>query len=175
MLRHWIPTGIALALAFTLGLARDARAGDKFEAHLDGANEVPPVATDTFGKAEIAFDDGEAEVEIEVRDGVRITMAHIHCAPAGVNGPIVVWLAGIAPPLTPPGDASQGYEVDGGWIENEVVTDENVRPTSGSGPCPEVITDLDSLREAARNGNAYVNVHSVAHPGGVVRGQLVED
>ncbi len=142
-----------------------AVAGEKFEAALSGANEVPPVATATTGKAEIELsDDGaRATFELEVRGGERITQAHIHCARAGVNGPNVVFLAGFH---------NLGWDVDGSWVENAAVTDANVLPTSGTGPCPEVITDLSSLARAIRNGNAYVNVHSVAFPGGVIRGQL---
>ncbi len=157
------------ALAFLLGsvlAAGAAVAGEKFEAELSGANEVPPVATATTGKAEIEFsaDGTRARFELQVRGGERVTQAHIHCAPAGVNGPIVVFLAGLH---------NLGWDVDGSRVENATVTDTNVLPANGAGPCPpEVITDLASLARTIRNGTACANVRGVAFSGGVVRGQL---
>ena len=44
--------------------------------------------------------------------GVRITQAHIHCAPAGVNGPVVVFLAGLH---------AAGLDVDGKWVSNATI------------------------------------------------------
>ncbi len=63
----------------------------EFEAKLSGAQEVPPVVTNTTGEIEVEFnyDLTEAKFELEVDDGVAITQAHLHCAPAGVNGPVV--------------------------------------------------------------------------------------
>jgi hypothetical protein len=138
--------------------------GPKFEARLTGAQEVPPVNTVTMGKVEIRFNDDEtkADFELVVRKGVRVTQAHIHCAAKGVNGPVVVFLAGFH---------NRGWDVDGSWIENTTVTDANVMPPS-SVACPHVIATLRDLVQAIRMGDAYVNVHTVANPGGEVRGQL---
>jgi CHRD domain-containing protein len=139
--------------------------GQEFEARLTGAEEVPPVMTKTSGKAEIVFNEDETKVDYElaVRKGVRVTQSHIHCAPKGVNGPIVVFLAGFH---------NRGWDVDGSWIENATVTDANVIPPAPGGPCPHVIENLRDLAAAIRAGNTYVNVHTVANPGGEVRGQL---
>jgi hypothetical protein len=141
--------------------------GPKFEARLTGAQEVPPVNTETVGKVEIRFnaDETAAEFELEVRKGVRVTQAHIHCAAKGVNGPVVVFLAGFH---------NRGWDVDGSWVENTTVTDANVMPPS-SPACPHVITNLRELVHAIRQGDTYVNVHTVANPGGEVRGQLEGD
>jgi CHRD domain len=141
--------------------------GPQFEARLTGAEEVPPVTTETVGKVEIRFNEDEtkAEFELEVRKGVRVTQAHIHCAAKGVNGPVVVFLAGFH---------NRGWDVDGSWVENTTVTDANVMPPS-SPACPHVITNLRDLVQAIRQGNTYANVHTVANPGGEVRGQLKEE
>jgi hypothetical protein len=170
MSRHLIATAAAIVLAIGAAAASsgDRRGshddGAEFEARLSGAEEVPPVVTDTTGKVEIKFNDDEtsAEYELTVRKGVRVTQSHIHCAAKGVNGPIVVFLAGFH---------SRGWDVDGRWVENATFTDANVMPPA-SPACTHVITNLRELAAAIRAGDAYVNVHTVAHPGGEVRGQL---
>lgn len=140
----------------------------EFRARLTGAEEVPPVVTDTTGRAEIILNEDEsaAEYELEVEQGVRVTQAHIHCAPSGVNGPVVVFLAGFH---------NRGWDVNGAWIENATVTDANVIPPAAGSPCPHVINNLRDLAVAMRAGDTYVNVHTVARPGGEVRGQLKGD
>ena len=166
-----LPVTAALAALLLIGVGiqadddDDDGKGQEFEARLTGAEEVPPVMTDTSGKAEIVFNEDEtkADYELTVRKGVRVTQSHIHCAPKGVNGPIVVFLAGFH---------NRGWDVDGSWIENATVTDANVIPPAAGGPCPHVINNLRDLAEAIRQGNTYANVHTVANPGGEVRGQL---
>lgn len=142
--------------------------GQEFKARLTGSEENPPVVTDTKGKAEIRLnaDETKLEFELSVRKGVRVTQSHIHCAPKGVNGPIVVFLAGFH---------SLGWDVDGNWVQNATATDANVIPPAATSTCPVPITNLRDLAAAMRQGNTYVNVHSVAHPGGEARGQLVPD
>lgn len=149
------------------GIVADGQRAE-FEARLTGAEEVPPVVTDTTGKAEIVFNDDEtkAEYELDVEKGVRVTQSHIHCAPKGVNGPVVVFLAGFH---------NRGWDVDGSWIENATVTDANVIPPAAGSTCPHVINNLRDLAHAMRQGDTYVNVHTIAHPGGEVRGQLQGD
>jgi hypothetical protein len=135
---------------------------ETFKAVLTGDQEVPPVVgTDTTGKFKLEFNEGknEAEVRLEVRDGMSIIGSHLHCGAFGVNGPIAVSLAHWVNP-------AHGYDVDGKWITNATLTDASVIPAAGCG------TGLAALVDAIRAGNVYVNVHSVGHPGGVVRGQL---
>jgi hypothetical protein len=149
------------ALILALVAVTPAAWAKDFKATLSGDQEVPPVATDTTGKFKLHLnkDETEGEFTLTVKDGVRIRQAHLHCAPAGSNGPVVVFLAG---------DNAAGYDVDGKWISNATVTD-----TSISNPaCGATIADL---ADAMRAGNVYVNVHSVAFPGGVVRGQVEAD
>jgi hypothetical protein len=150
-----VAIGIALAaLAFT----PIAGADEVFQARLTGDQEVPPVATDTTGRFEILVnkDQTAGEYTLRVDSGVRVTQSHFHCGPAGVNGPIIVFLAGFHAP---------GWDVDGKWVSNATVTDANVVNTACG-------ATLAAIFEQARNGSVYVKVHSVAHPGGVIRGQL---
>jgi CHRD domain len=161
------PMTMMAAVVAVLMVASVAHAEGIFVATLSGAEEVPPVTTNTTGRAVIAFneDDTAAEFLLQVRRGVRITQAHIHCGPRGVNAPIFVFLAGLN---------MQGYDVDGifPWISNATVTDTSIIPRT-TAECPIAVTNLRDLKQLILDGNAYVNVHSVANPGGEVRGQLI--
>jgi len=144
-----------------VGVHSAAGAAELFQARLSGAEEVPPVETDTTGRFEILFDKDalSGEYTLRVASGRRVTQAHFHCAPAGVNGSIIVYLAGFQ---------EKGWDVDGKWVSNATITDGNITNTGTA--CGATLEDIV---EAARNGNVYVNVHSVAKPGGEVRGQLL--
>src|SRR5882724_6552574 len=150
-----------VAIGTLLGLlGSSAIAEELFQAVLTGDQEVPAVETNTTGRFKILVnqDATAGGYTLSVASGVRITQAHFHCGPAGVNGPVIVFLAGFR---------AEGWDVDGKWVSNATITDANVILTTT--PCGAT---LASILEAARNGNVYVNVHSVAHPGGVARGQL---
>jgi hypothetical protein len=142
----------------TFALAGAARADELFKAILTGDEEVPPVTTETTGKAFLLLDKTATTIEFQlhVSGGVRLTQSHIHCAPAGTNGPVVVFLAGLH---------SGGLDVDGKWVGNATIKDSSIVNTA----CGSTVADLAA---AMRSGGAYVNVHSVANPSGVVRGQI---
>jgi hypothetical protein len=82
-----------LALTSTAATA----AGAKRSTSLSGAEEVPPADPDGTGSARITLNVGQATVcwELTVSNIAPATAAHIHKAPAGVNGGVVV-------PLSPP-------------------------------------------------------------------------
>src|SRR5262245_44207044 len=106
-----------------LGLTGIANADETFRATLTGDQEVPPVVTNMSGKVKIEVSETEtaAECTLTVNEGVRVQQAHIHCAPVGANGPIVVFLAGFHPP---------GWDVDGKWISNATFTNRNIVNTA---------------------------------------------
>jgi hypothetical protein len=159
MKRKTIMPKLFAALVFALvAVAPAAWADETFKATLSGEQEVPPVITDATGKFNLQVNktETEAEFSLRVNDGVRIRQAHLHCAPIGVNGPIVAFLAG---------DNAAGYDVDGKWISNATLTDTSISdPACGA--------TISALAASLRAGNVYVNVHSVANPGGVIRGQV---
>ena len=101
------------------GMFAPAFAAELFQARLSGANEVPPVATDTAGRFEalVSSDQIDAEYTLRVDSGVRVTQSHFHCGRAGANGPVIVFLAGFHAP---------GWDVDGKWVSNATITDANV-------------------------------------------------
>jgi hypothetical protein len=160
-----------VAVLLLLAVSAPALGDDKlkFAADLTGAEEVPPVQTATTGKVEVEFnaDATAADFELEVFDGVAVTQAHLHCGAAGQNGPVVVFLFGFIP---------GGFDVDG-QIAKFTLTDANVAAV-GADCVPLIgmeINNLADLLDATRDGLIYANVHTVANPGGEIRGQLAED
>jgi hypothetical protein len=93
-----------LLLAAMFGLAvRPALAGDggrPFETAMSGAAEAPgPGDPDGSGTAEIRLNQGQGQVcfSLEVSGIAPATAAHIHFAPVGVPGGVVV---GLVPPTS---------------------------------------------------------------------------
>lgn len=131
-----------------------------FRAELSGAAEVPPVETDTAGEAKFIVRGDSIEFDLEIVNADAIlgaAGAHIHCAPAGENGPVVAFLAG---------QVAGGFD---GTVEvKATLTEANIDPAAGCG------ATVAELVESMRDGDTYVNVHSPDHPGGEVRGQIQE-
>ncbi len=133
-----------------------------FKATLTGSAEVPPVATSSAtGKGRFKINKLATEIDfkLKVKDGVGVTEAHLHCGLSGVSGPIVAYLFGNVP---------GGFNVDGTLAEF-TLTNANIVPNS----CSPAISNISDLINAIRAGRIYANVHTVAHPTGEIRGQLV--
>jgi len=133
---------------------------------LSGAQEVPGVITNTTGTLRLDFDPGlsEARFRLMVNDGIGVTQAHLHCARAGANGPVVVFLFGFAP---------GGVNVDG-VLSTGTLTNTEFLGADCTGTTGRPINNIASLALAARDGLIYVNVHTNLNPAGEVRGQLFE-
>ncbi len=60
----------------------------RFKSKLSGAQEVPAVMTDASSDMEVKFagDLSKATFKLKVKDIGGVVAAHLHCAPAGVNG-----------------------------------------------------------------------------------------
>lgn len=126
-----------------------------FTAHLSGAN------TSATGQAifRVSADGMSMSYQLIVANITNVTVSHIHVAPVGVNGPVIVWLYPASPPPGPPTGPFSGVLASG------TITGANlVGPMLGNS-----MADLIALITA---GNTYVNVHTVANPGGEIRGQL---
>ncbi|GAP63268.1 hypothetical protein ARMA_1691 [Ardenticatena maritima] len=128
-----------------------------FSANLRGANEVPPVSTDTLGRARFRLSQDETSLRyrVLVRDLVDGTAAHIHCGAPGVNGPVGATLFSGGPVSITFGVLTQG-----------ILT----APDPGNGCGWLTLADMVA---AMRAGDTYVNVHTLANPGGEIRGQIV--
>lgn len=149
---------IAVALvATTWTVAAAPPEQSNFVAPLSGDEEVPSVETDARGLArfQLASDGASIGYRLTVANIDNVTQSHIHMAPEGVNGPVVAFLFGPS--------AGDG-RVDGVLATGNITADDLVGPLAGQ--------PLSALLDAMRAGNTYVNVHTLAHPAGEVRGRI---
>jgi hypothetical protein len=155
----------SFALAATALVASTTLAAPlTFRANLSGDQEVPTVDTTTTGTVFVSFDRDldAARVDLRVRSGNGITQAHFHCAKAGVNGAVIVFLFG---PVDP------GISVNG-QLATTTVRNEDIMPVDDEDVCGSPVNNVASLYQAILEGRIYANVHSEENPAGVVRGQL---
>ena len=146
-----------MALTLTLAVSSVAAGGRTFDLALSSAEEVPVPNDEATGTAWLQINPGHAEVCFEITwQGVTdaagaaatVLAAHIHVAPAGEAGPVVV------PLFTTP-----------------QMSDE-----SGDGSAAGCVASGLSAQELAQilahPSAYYVNVHSSANPPGAIRAQL---
>lgn len=145
----------SLALLALVG-ATVADQSTNFVAHLAGENEVPAVATKATGQAVFMFDEdaGSLHYKLVVANIDDVMQAHIHAAPAGTNGAVVAFLYGPGPAQSQSGVLAEGT----------IMADDLVGPLAGQ--------PLSALIDLMRADGAYVNVHTMANPGGEIRGQI---
>jgi hypothetical protein len=119
---------------------------------LSGANEVPAVTSSGTGKFLGTATSTSLSYTLTASGTASgITMAHIHSGAAGSNGPIVA-------DLITPGSGVASINQSG------TITVANLKgPMAG---------DMAAFMAALRAGTLYVNVHTVANPGGELRAQF---
>ena len=166
-----LKVGIALAIVLVLGVASlAAAAGSSWVAktRLHGYQEVPAISTTATGRFRAEMRPGKIKYHLTYSavEGVSITQAHIHFGQRGVNGGITVFLCsnlGNGPAGTPACPAFPG-EVSGTLTADDV--------TAGAAAQGIGAGELRELKQAIRDGVAYVNIHSETYPSGEARGQL---
>src|SRR3989441_2635224 len=157
------------ALIATQSVAPDVPAPLNFVAHLTGASEVPARETPAVGevKFQLSPDGTRLEYRLISSNIHNVIASHIHLAPAGVNGPITVFLFGNVPP--------GGGRTDGVLAHGTITAANLIGPLAG-----HPFSDLIAAMQAE---TTYVNVHTIDgaaptntgpgdFPGGEIRGQL---
>lgn len=152
-----------------------------FQTQLTAANEVPPTNSQTRGtvmfRTEVTANGIVTAVNFmaAVQGGVSLRQAHFHCAPVGVNGPVVAFMAG---------RHDGGVDVrNGTWVQARL-TDTSISSTgtgittpvtcaAAGGAQGAVIATIDDFVQQALAGNIYACFHDATFPGGAIRGQLV--
>lgn len=133
-------SGCCIALVLALFSLNSLAGTMEVTVKLSGEQEVPAVNTQAKGEGILKIgDDGSISGRITTTN-LTGTMAHIHQAPAGENGGVVVPLEQVGP---------------SGWAV-----------PAGAHLTAEQLKSFNA-------GEMYVNVHSKAHPGGEIRGQII--
>lgn len=133
-------------LVLVLFVSAVSAQGATLSAVLTPNYEVPPTTSSGFGSAIVDVDRAESDVTVTVNVanlGAAITGAHIHKAPFGTNGNIVL-----------------NFISGGANFTSGKLTGTYAVP-------PELAADL-----IANPSSYYVNVHTTQFPGGAIRGQL---
>jgi hypothetical protein len=128
-------------------------------ATLTGAEETPApgVNTGAAGSARVHVDIVNEELSVTlivVNLPAASTAGHIHIAPKGLAGPVVL---DFPIPAGRTGDLSLTFRVGASAFRTQ--------------PAIGIVTMTDAIQSII-NGNAYVNVHTTANPAGEIRGQL---
>ena len=163
---------IAAAAALTVGGVALA-GGFQFRTTLTSGEEVPPlgvvIISTAEGKVNIKVDAKSSSATYNLRITEPITnvlQAHLHRGAAGSNGPIAVWLYPSAPPLSLIPGVTEGRLARGEFGPSNLC----FSPTAPY--CVNGVGDWDRFVADLESGNVYANVHTVAYPGGEIRGQV---
>jgi glucose/arabinose dehydrogenase len=159
---RWLPTNIADTAEAALDrLFMVYEGGAEFAALLTGSEEVPPVETEGSALARFQLNaDGTLSYELRATGPIQnATQSHIHLGGRGQNGPVVLFLFGLVA-------GGQNFNA-GDVIATGTVQDSNVIARPGFTPT------IAELVSRMRQGRAYANLHTIAKPGGEVRGQIV--
>jgi CHRD domain len=153
----YVLTLAALLLAVTATSVAAEGVVVHYRTRLSGAEEVPAVDTDAWGMAQfkLSKDGTILSYKLGAIGLEGATVSHIHLGAPGVNGAPVVFLFG---------PVAGGMDVNGVFVRGEITADDLVGALAGM--------PLSALVEQIEAGNAYVNVHTLANPGGEIRGQI---
>lgn len=129
---------------------RRSAAPEVFVAVLSGAYEVPAVETPATATAELTLVGSRLHYQIHVHSVSDVTGAYIHIGQAGEEDPAVA-------------DLFEGVKAGriSGLLASGTLRAADLHETT-----------MWRLLRALRHDDAYLTVHTRAHPGGELRGQL---
>ena len=175
-LRLKLAAGVAVLGIAGVSTAAIAHDRSRFEAGLNGYEELPTLSTQGVGSlhASLSRDGNELRYQLSYRgpfDGnatgaaSTVLQAHIHVGARAVNGGVSAFLCtnlGNGPIGTPTCPLTEGT-VTG------VIT-----PATVVGPANQGIAagEFGELVRAIRAGATYANIHTTANTGGEIRGQI---
>jgi len=135
----------ALVLFFTLGVNSAHAQIFQISVPMNGAQEVPPIATAGTGLGSLTVNTATGAINGTVTfSGLTTptTAGHIHIGAAGINGPVIIPLVG------------------------------GVGAAAGTMILPGAVLLPDQLAALMTNG-LYLNIHTAANLNGEIRGQIL--
>ncbi|HVH66883.1 MAG TPA: CHRD domain-containing protein [Gemmatimonadales bacterium] len=129
---------------------RHATSRETFVSVLSGGYEIPAVETAATGTTELTLDGSRLRYRVDVESMKDVTGAYIHIGRAREDQPVVA-------------DLFEGLKA--GPVSG-LLASGTLRANDLHG------TTMRRLEQALRKDDAYVTVHTRAHPGGELRGQL---
>jgi hypothetical protein len=145
--------GAVVIAAFAQSCGSSTAPGAKtYVSNMSPLNESPPKTTTGTGITTFVDNGSEIDWTMSLTGMTGVFASHIHLGASGVAGPVIFNL--FVPNGTNTGTLT-------GIVGSGTITNAN-----------NVSISLDSLRVLFNNGNAYVNVHTTANPGGEIRAQV---
>ena len=146
-----------LMLTCSLALAAPAAAG-VFRATLSDAENVPPFMSPTQAEGGLKLKSSRRKLQYEltVSNLQNAFAAHIHCAEAGVAGPVGVTLF--------QGTPGAAFTLNGTIAHGRILGPDRV---NGCG-----WVNLRDVISALKSGDTYVNIHTLQSFPGEIRGQI---
>lgn len=161
-----------LVATISLLVAPTASAVTIFNAVIDGIQEVPPNGSAASGTASLTLNDTQDRLTISIQltgidldgnqtgdPGDDLTIAHIHRAAFGANGPVVFGFVG------PNSDLNGDLVIDA--LAGTIVSAWDANEGAGT----TLAAELANLFA----GGLYINIHTSDFPGGEIRGQIVPE
>lgn len=134
--------------------------------NLSGALEATPNASPAIGIGQIDYDTTDDTFDISLYvvgiplanlmgAGANGSPVHIHLAPPGSNGGIVIDLGFL-----------------GSFSQSGLGIELSLTDVAAGGTFGAIVSDPATVQQAFRQGNLYVNIHTTSFPGGEIRGNI---
>jgi len=142
---------------------------DSFTAILTGSQEVPPVSTTGSGTGTVTLNGNLLTINLAFQNLTSPTVdGHIHCCtPVGANAVVAIGFTSTGFPL---GVTSGSYS---NTFDLNVLSIYNAAFVTANGGT--LTTARAAFISGLENGRTYLNVHTMAFPGGEIRGQVVPE
>ena len=103
--RHWLVAVASTATVVLAGYSGSALCDEVKVVRLSGDQQIPPVATSASGVGTFIVGADRSVSGSVIVSGMSVTVAHIHEAPAGKTGPIIILLTRVSDNVwtVPPG------------------------------------------------------------------------
>ena len=148
---------VCVVTAATLAVCAAPAAAQTLTATLNAGEETPSFLSGGVGTVSVSVDQKNEELTVSLTAfnlPAPTTAGHIHVGPKGIAGPVVI---NFPIPAGRTDDLKLEFRVN--------ARDFVARPDIG-------INTMTDAIQAILLGNAYVNIHTTAHPAGEIRGQL---